>query len=641
MQRFYEVFLHGVVLRAQRARYVPPRAALGPYGLGSLNMNAVDNNTSTQKQEISPEDLAAAKSEYRLLKRLMIAALWVSCALALSLNLADPDLWGHVTYGQDALRDATLHTTATHTFTAVDYPWINHENLAELTFALGYKWLGDEGLLVGKCLLGLAILAAMAWIAHRHGVRHLTVAAFLLLVANNLTAFFPVRPQLLSFAWFTLLLIVFEQAFRGWRGWLTDTCAVDDLSERKPWNLRQLTWVLLAVPIIALWTNSHGAFVAGVAISIAYLGGRACEALYYKRLAAAPAAAAMVALALITAAATLLNPYGTALHGWLLASLGSPRPEITEWAAPSTTDPVFWPFVTIIVVCITSLSFTRLRRDWVQIAILALVCWQACSHLRHIAFFTLLCGFWLPPHIQSMFRRMRPSMTANLPVQRLGAWPRWIAATSIAIAIGLQSLALYGRLERLPVYRSMYPVDAAQWMTFKGIDGRLIVSFNWAQYAIAALSPDTTVAFDGRFRTCYPQEVVDMSFDFLLGEHEGRRYRRADAGPLDPTAILSYKNPELVLIDRTYDHAVEVMRDEAEKADPEWSLLYQDGIAQLWGRAGIFDDPHSQRYLPREERLITDRVHTTAFPWPALPFEVSSTTFAERQEAPRPSTEDL
>lgn len=606
---------------------------------------AAQSTAASPPPPISPEDLAAAKSEYRLLKRLVIAALWVSCALALSLNLADPDLWGHVTYGQDALRDAKLHDTATHTFTAVDYPWINHENLAELTFALGYQWLGDEGLLVAKCLLGLAILAAMSWVAHRHGVRHLTMAALLLLLANNLTAFFPVRPQLLSFAWCTLLLLLFEQAFQGWREWLTRACDYTPggtaQNEASQWTPRKLAWLLLVVPVIALWTNSHGAFVAGVAITIAYLGGRAAESLYYKRRASLPLVATLLGLAALAAAATLLNPYGTGLHEWLLASLGSPRPEITEWAAPRPKDPVFWPFVTLIVTCVASLSFTRLRRDWVQIAILALVCWQACSHLRHIAFFTLLCGFWLPPHLQSMLRRIRLSAPSNLPVQRLGTWSRWGFAGAITVAIAMQSVALYGRLERLPVQRNMYPVDAAQWMTFKGIDGRLVVSFNWAQYAIAALGPETTVAFDGRFRTCYPQEIVDMSFDFLLGEHKGRRYRRADAGPIDPTAILHYKNPELVLIDRQYEHAVRVMQNEAEKADPEWSLIYQDGIAQLWGRTSVFDNPHNPRYVAADERLITNRVHNTAFAWPALPVAKSTSVAARGGETPHFPAENL
>jgi len=117
-------------------------------------------------------ELAAARREYRLLKWLLIGALWTSAAVALSLNLADPDLWGHVKYGQDVLADGHLHATATYTYTAPEHPWINHENLAELTMATLYGWFGDTGLLVAKCLLGLAILGAMAHVARRRPADH-------------------------------------------------------------------------------------------------------------------------------------------------------------------------------------------------------------------------------------------------------------------------------------------------------------------------------------------------------------------------------------------------------------------------------------------------------------------------------------
>ncbi len=38
----------------------------------------------------------------------------------------------------------------------------------------------------------------------------------------------------------------------------------------------------------------------------------------------------------------------------------------------------------------------------------------------------------------------------------------------------------------------------------------------------------------------------------------------------------------------------------------EWVLLYQDQIAQLWGRATRYDDPSSPNYLPPERRRITE-----------------------------------
>lgn len=577
-------------------------------------------SATAQPEPLSEPELAATRREYRLLRRLVVVAFWVASALALSLNVADPDLWGHVRYGQDVLRDGYLHRTATYTYTAADHPWINHENLAELAYAVVYEWFDDEGLQVFKCLLGLAILGGMAWVARRNAVGPMTTAAFLLLVANNLTAFFPVRPQVLSFAYCATMLVLLELAFTGWSLWLRDVSnAVDDEQEDLcTWRFRQLAWLAGLVPLYILWTNTHGGFVAGLLIAGTYLTGRIIEAMWYRGRQATIVCLTIAAVVGATAAITLLNPYGIELHAWLLKSLGTPRPEITEWRAPRPGDLVFWPLIALLATTAGSLALSPRRRDWVQIAILALVAWQALIHMRHIAFLALLCGFWLPPHLQAVLRRGKPH-AHRLPVLRLGTWSRWSIAAALATSIVLQGNALYGRLSALPVHRSAYPVDAFQWMTFKHINGKLVAPFNWAQYAIAALSPETTVALDGRFRTCYPQTIVDMNFDFLLGENGGVRHRDPASGPMDPTAILEFGKPDLVLVDRQYKNAVETMSEEAAKADPQWTLIYQDGLAQLWGRSTIFGDPHSTRYVAPAERLITNKFHLSAFAWPALP----------------------
>ena len=77
-----------------------------------------------------------------------------------------------------------------------------------------------------------------------------------------------------------------------------------------------------------------------------------------------------------------------------------------------------------------------------------------------------------------------------------------------------------------------------------------------------------TLAFDGRYDTCYPTEVVDMHFDFLLGEANGKRWRGPDSGPIDGRRVLKYGEPELVLIDRLYEHPRSIMRAEERRRIP-------------------------------------------------------------------------
>ncbi len=99
-----------------------------------------------------PDALAAESS----LRRATIIASLVAAAFTFSLLKTEPDLWGHVQYGRDALREG-LHRTTTYSYTANGYRWINHENLSELLAAWCVDQLGVWSLLVGKCLLGVAI----------------------------------------------------------------------------------------------------------------------------------------------------------------------------------------------------------------------------------------------------------------------------------------------------------------------------------------------------------------------------------------------------------------------------------------------------------------------------------------------------
>ncbi len=568
-------------------------------------MNADDMNADEMNADRNDTtvDLHVARREYRWLKRATVFALLLGCTVPFSMNIVDPDLWGHVQYGEDWLSEGALPRTASHTFTAVDYPWINHENLAELAFAGGYRILGSRGLLIVKCLWGVSILFAMLWVAHRHQVHDFVVWSFLLLISANLKAFFlPIRPQLLSFALCALTLVILDRAFCDWQ------------------KLKRVRWRILAVlPLVFIaWVNSHGGFVLGLCIVGAYLGGRILELLLQERTAAWPRVVAISVFGLSCVAATLANPYGLDLYRWLVMSLGQARPEITEWAPPKISDPIFWQWIGLLSVASVSLWATRLRRDWVQIAILILVAWQSSLHLRHIAFLALLCGFWLPEHLQSALARLRPSKETKLPVMILSPLQRRIAVAALLFAIGLQSFVIRRNVSDFSVARDFYPVDAMQFMADRDLEGKLVVSFNWAQYAIAAL-PEVQVAFDGRFRTCYPQEVVDMHFDFLLGERTGQRSRSVTSGEIDGTRVLRHGSPDMVLVDRQYKHPVAIMKAEATADNPQWVLLYCDRTAELWGRRDQYNDPTSAKYLPRTARVLDASPREGSVPWPALP----------------------
>lgn len=107
-----------------------------------------------------------------------------------------------------------------------------------------------------------------------------------------------------------------------------------------------------------------------------------------------------------------------------------------------------------------------------------------------------------------------------------------------------------------------------------------------------------------------------MHFDFIYGSATERRNRDEEgSGPFDPAKVLRFKSPQLVWIDRQLDQFGSKLLGEM----PEWTMLYQDRVAEVWGRRELYDDTNSERYLAPSERSISDAEQIGLAAWPALP----------------------
>ncbi len=585
---------------------------------------------------------------------LLIATLLASC-FAVSIDLVDPDLWGHVQYGRDVLAAGQIAPTATYTFTAEGYRWINHENLAEIFLATVEYWGGPRGLLALKVLLSGLLFAGIAAYGRRQQATALSIGLLMLGVALNLGYFWSLRPQLFSFMYYAALLGLLNYSFAGWRDQWHLRRTTDDewtrwQSEKiRPiaYNLRRLRFLWAAPVLFCLWANTHGAFVAGICIYLAYLSFRSLEA--YVRLGAASYGLIrrFGLMMFVAVLATIVNPYGPRLHIWLVESLAVPRPEVMEWARMHFWDDVGIRFLVVAGVVGFSAFLTARPKDFTQWAILTITLFQAWSVHRHIPFFVIAAGLWMPAHLDSALSRLKawwrkPSAelpSAELPSADLPSAVKPSDRASLilyVLASVVLAFALVGKMVSIKVPKHEYPVDAFQYMADQRLNGKMVVSFNWAQYAIAAFavsdsSPSSNKAndnrnsgqsalgqlsFDGRYDTCYPQNVIDFHFDFLSGDASDRgRCRGKFSPPFNPTAILEYGNPELAVLRRHNENSTYFMAKQSDR----WCLLYQDKIAQVWGLKSKFDDPALPSYVPTHQREISERIPQGVAAWPALP----------------------
>ncbi|MCC9606347.1 hypothetical protein LOC69_10660 [Blastopirellula sp. JC733] len=548
----------------------------------------------------------------------MLGAILLAAAMAVTPNVADPDLWGHVQYGLDLLRDG-LPATTTYSYTAEGYRWINHENLSEIVLAIGAQTIGPVGLLWAKCLLGLAIVGVMLWRCESQRTPLLVSGVIVLLVALNFTNHWNARPQLSSFALFTLLILLLDRCFAGWRDdwrlpWLGAQFRRRDYQPLAASHPRmKALW--LCVPLFFVWANAHGGFVAGYAVFVAYLICRFVELSLDRGWQGAGMMRRLGLMAVVGGLATLINPYGPNLHRWLLAALGTARPEITEWHPLYEMNLASIAFFALLAALAFSILLSRKPLDFTQLAITGLVAWQATSHQRHTPFLAILFGLWYAPHFASAWSRCFGA--ADPAKEQTSPRQVWIMGSGLAVVYLVLIAALAPRLSQMPTPRDQYPVSAIQYMADHHLKGRLVVTYNWAQYAIHALAADgdTSLQFDGRFRTSYPQEVLDMHFDLILGPDPNFRNRSPESGPADASRVLAYGHPYLVLIDRGQPYSTEAMRQHAD----QWTLLYQDSLAQLWGRRDEYGDPGSPQFISPQQRQISDAPQIGAVSWPAHP----------------------
>src|SRR5690349_21471806 len=168
-------------------------------------------------------------------------AVWSAYLVLVSFTSADPDLWGHVRFGTDILRNGSIRQVDTYSFDS-DRPWVNHEWGSEVLAAWAFGSMGNAGLVVLKLLIVGSVLWLLNATLRQEGVRSgfaRDVAAGIAVVIT-LSQAHHVRPQLFSLLSFTVVISCLLAARRGVQGWL------------------------LVLPVLfAAWANLHGGWIVG------------------------------------------------------------------------------------------------------------------------------------------------------------------------------------------------------------------------------------------------------------------------------------------------------------------------------------------------------------------------------------------
>ncbi len=150
--RLYAGGVSVILSRESQAAGHPPQLAVPALLPGTMRTTVFDH-TAGPKGQTRPEPVEL---------RWQIWLPWSALALILlSATGTDPDLWGHVRFGLDFLRNRALPSVDPYSFTQ-DRPWVNHEWLSEALMAAAFALCGTAGLVILKTLV-MACAVSVVW----------------------------------------------------------------------------------------------------------------------------------------------------------------------------------------------------------------------------------------------------------------------------------------------------------------------------------------------------------------------------------------------------------------------------------------------------------------------------------------------
>jgi hypothetical protein len=463
----------------------------------------------------------------------------------LSVSVADPDLWGHVLFGQETLRNGGPVRIDPYSYLSGGGGWINHEWLAEVSMAAAYHLAGSVGLSLLRLILALGVCFTMHRVLLARGLDPapagiLLVILALLLFPSSVT----VRPQMFTSVFFLATVLLVDAAERS-----------------------SLRWGWLLPIVTALWINFHGGVLAGLGVIGLWAAVRLCQGLAARadgrtlRQTLEPAA-----IAVASVAATVLNPFGWRLPAFLVRTATVPRPDISEWRPLQFHRPMSVLFLLVLALGIFALTKSRRKPSPITVVLFAVLGLLPFTAARHLQLFALAFPVLIGAHLADLWGDGVRDGPVSPAARRLRPW----LAGAILTVGGLFGVATVSRIDCVEIVpESMgYPVGAIDVLERTAVSGNLAVQFGWAEYAIWHLEPRILVAIDGRRETVYPDSIYEAYLDFQNGLDDWDRL--IDDHPTDFALVSTEKWPAFNLL----------------KLKPGWDLVYQDSLSALFVRVG-------------------------------------------------------
>ncbi len=539
--------------------------------MSAFEKNRSENMVPGQSAK-SPEALAPKRTH--LLKRIVNSAIAIAdsrpvfyiCLLIFPFavlayfpaNFDDYDIWFHLTYGREHVQNLTWHIDHSQfSWTPAHQEWAYVTWLGSGILFLAHAAAGVIGLCLLQWLIFAGLMACLILYARSAGFRlNITILTALLVIFVTIKLLSNyIKPEMFTTLFFFAATAVY---FHG-----------------KQTENKDFFWVF---PLLFLvWVNTHGGFIAGLALLGIILGletfarlvfpGQALPWPRFKRLAL---------FAGLAGGATLINPYGIFYHLQVFGVWFADRFGVKEhyadiaayesiWAnMPLSEGKLFWfasgwSMVFMAISCAVLLLVYAIRKKRVPLAIVVLNLF--------FFLFSMSMGrgviFYPPVWFCSMVYLLREMGAFRLP--RMAAPIALLVFMALSIYTPWVLLVIESQRSLFGVRLDEYvPVKEVQFIKENNLPGPIFNDYLIGGYMIWTMYPDYKVFIDPRFAP-YDKSLLDDYFNLIdrfMKQKTGLQLLRDKYG--FNIALIHMR--ALALIDWLVN-------------SPEWSMVYFDKVA--------------------------------------------------------------
>jgi hypothetical protein len=412
--------------------------------------------------------------------------IFISLFLLLSFSagkdlLGDVDTGYHIRAGEYILKTFSIPKHDIFSFITPTLPWTAHEWLSEVIMALVHRAFGLTGMAIFFAFI-ISLVYYLLYRIFKTSEDNLILTVFIvLLVLVSSQIHWLARPHI-----FSLLLILI------WY-YLLDQ-----------YQYKHKNYLYMLPPVMLLWVNLHGGFLAGFILLGIYLFGngvkfinsKGAERVIYKK--------KIRLLGLITAACvfvSLINPFGyrILLFPFNLVSNKFIMDHVGEFMSPNFHE--LMPFKYLLLLVIVIFSISKIKANLIELLLILMFLNMSLYSVRYIPLFGIIAVPILLRLIRSIMEQSTGKIANFIKKRAAGIsetdasargylWP--IAALVVVVV-----LTASGRIN-YEFDAKTKPVAAVEFLKNEHINGNMFDNDEFGDYIIYAAWPEYKVFVDGR-----------------------------------------------------------------------------------------------------------------------------------------------